>query len=295
MEQELAIAAGSAHGLVTRYALLADGFSASSIDRRIRKGLLLVEYPGVYRVGHRAPSTESRYLAAVLACGEGARLEGPAAAFLLGLMRGPQPPPHVICPTQRQIDGIVTRRSRSLDRLDVTLVRGIPTTTVQRTLVDLAATLEAGALARACHEAMVRHGVSAERVEAVLRRCPTSPGAATLRRVLRGDERVTLSVLERRFLRLLGEVGLPLPITNRRAGSHWVDCRWPARRLTVELDSYRFHSSRHAWEQDRRRERDARARGDEFRRYTYGDVVEAPQLMLKELRDLLAPMCPGAS
>jgi hypothetical protein len=67
-----------------------------------------------------------------------------------------------------------------------------------------------------------------------------------------------------------------------------VDCRWPARALTVELDSYRFHSSRHAWEQDRRREREARARGDEFRRYTYGDVLENPQPMMAELRPLLS-------
>jgi hypothetical protein len=66
-----------------------------------------------------------------------------------------------------------------------------------------------------------------------------------------------------------------------------VDCRWPAQRLTVELDSYRYHSSRHAWEQDRRREREAHARGDDFRRYTYGDVMERPRLMLAELRVVL--------
>jgi len=41
----------------------------------------------------------------------------------------------------------------------------------------------------------------------------------------------------------------------------------------VELDSYAFHNSRHAWEQDRRREREAYARGDEFRRYSYDDVL----------------------
>jgi hypothetical protein len=37
-------------------------------------------------------------------------------------------------------------------------------------------------------------------------------------------------------------------------------------RLTVELDSYRYHGSRHAWELDRRREREAYARGDDCRR-----------------------------
>ena len=98
---------------------------------------------------------------------------------------------------------------------------------------------------------------------------------------------MTLSKLEALFLDLLRDNGLPLPITNRPAGGRRVDCRWPAHRLTVELDGYRFHNSRHSWEQDRRREREARARGDDFRRYTYGDVMENATLMLAELRPLL--------
>jgi very-short-patch-repair endonuclease len=121
----------------------------------------------------------------------------------------------------------------------------------------------------------------------VLARRPTSPGAAKLRAVLRGDVHVTLSKLEARFLALLREDGLDLPKTNRPAGARRVDCRWPEHRLTVELDSYRYHHSRHAWEQDRRREREAHARGDDFRRYTHDDVFEHPQPMLAELRALL--------
>jgi hypothetical protein len=102
-----------------------------------------------------------------------------------------------------------------------------------------------------------------------------------------GHVQVLLSELERQFRRRLEQADLPRPITNRRAHGRRVDCRWPDRRLTVELDSYRYHRSRHAWEQDRRREREARARGDEFRRYTYGDVIESTGLMLTELHALL--------
>jgi hypothetical protein len=76
-------------------------------------------------------------------------------------------------------------------------------------------------------------------------------------------------------------------LESRYAGTHFVDCRWPAARLTVGLDSYRYHGSRHAWQQDRRREREARARGDEFLRYTWADVYEEPAAMLRELRGLL--------
>lgn len=173
------------------------------------------------------------------------------------------------------------------DERDAALRHAIPLTTVPRTLVDLAASLPEPALARACHEAGVLHDVTPTQVEAVLDRRPNSPGASSLRKVLLGDVPVTLSVLERKFLSRLRDAGLPLPKTNTSAGGRRVDCRWPEHRLTVELDGYRYHRSRHAWEQDRRRERSARARGDEFRRYTYGDVFEDSRLMLRELHGLL--------
>jgi hypothetical protein len=165
--------------------------------------------------------------------------------------------------------------------------RAIPVTTVARTLVDLAAVLAPDDLARACHEAGVRHRTTPADVEAALARWRRAPGAGKLRRILRGDARVTLSKLEERFLARLREAGLALPQTNRPSSGRRVDCRWPELGVTVELDSYRYHQSRHAWEQDRRREREARARGDEFRRYTYGDVFEYPRPMLAELRALL--------
>ena len=109
-----------------------------------------------------------------------------------------------------------------------------------------------------------------------LARRPNARGAANLRAVMSGEARVSLSRLESRFLELLREHGLPLPQTNRPAGGRRVDCRWPEHRLTVELDSYGFHNSRYSWEQDHRREREAYARGDQFRRYTWGECSSSP-------------------
>lgn len=288
VEQKLARLALTRHGVVTRTELLAAGVTAGELRQRLTRGVLLREYPGVYRVGHRAPSLEARYLAAVRSCGGGALLRGRAAGHLLGLLGGGRPPPpEVLTVTERRIEVVRTVRSRRMDRRDATLFKGIPVTTIVRTLVDLSATLDVVALARACHEAGVRYRATPSQVEAVLERRPNSGGAGKLRLVLRGDAPVTLSRLEAGFLERIREAWLPLPQTNRPAGGRRVDCRWPARRLTVELDSYRYHGSRHAWEQDRRREREARARGDEIRRYTYGDVFEQPALMLEELRLLL--------
>jgi hypothetical protein len=269
---------------VTRGQLLLAGVSHEEIRQRQRRGALIRQYRGVYRVGHCAPSLEARYMAAVLACGEGAALSGRAAGYLLGLLKRAAPPPEVTAPTERRVPGIQTRRSR---KVEATSYRGIPVTTIPRTLVDLAAVLEEDDLARAVHEAEIKHRTRPTLIEAVLRRYPNAPGAGKLRGVVRGSVPVTLSELEKRFLRLLEEHGLPLPETNRPAGGRRVDCRWPKQRLTVELDSYRYHHTRHAWELDRRREREAHARGDDFRRYTYGDVFERPQAMLAELSRVL--------
>jgi very-short-patch-repair endonuclease len=285
--------ASRSHGVVTRRELLGAGVSREEIAQRLETGALLREYRGVYRVGHRAPSVEARYLAAVRACGPGALLSGRAAGHLWGLIKGAAPPPEVTTRTERRITGVITHRARSNDVAGTTH-RGIPVTTVPFTLVALAAQVPSDELARACHEAGVRYGTTPRQVDAVLAKRPRTRGAKQLRRVLHGDTKVTLSKLEQRFLALLEHEGLALPQTNRRAGTRRVDCRWPSHRLTVELDGYRYHRSRHAWERDRRREREAHARGDQFRRYTYGDVLERPALMLAELRALLRASTEGA-
>jgi hypothetical protein len=209
-----------AHGVVTRGQLLRAGITAEEIRQRMRNGSLQREHPGVYRVGHPARSVQATFLAAVWACGDGAVPSGRAAAHLWGLIEGRAPRPEVTAPTKRRVQGVVTRRGKDIE---ATTHRGIPITTVPRTLVDLAAHLPLDALARACHEAGVKYETTPRQVEAVL---------AKRARVKRRQE----------------------------------GC---------------------AWEQDRRREREARARGDEFRRYTYGDVVETPRLMLAERGALL--------
>lgn len=288
VEEILAIQASRSHGVVTRRELHLAGITAGQIKGRIEAGALIPVHRGVFRVGHCAPSLEARYMAAVKACGERSLLAGRAAAHLFGLLKGPPSVPEVLAPTQHNLKGVLTRRRRAIQPEDATTWRGIPVTTIPRTLVDLAAMLQEPALARAVHEAEVRHGITPKSVEDVLARRHNWPGSRRLRRVLWGDIPVSLSRLEAAFIAGVRGAGLPLPETNRPAGGRRVDCRWPEERLTVELDSYRFHNTRHAWEQDRQREREARARGDEFRRYTWTDVIEQPRPMLADLGSLLA-------
>lgn len=278
------------HGNVTRRQLLNAGLTTDQIRGRVANGTLIPKHRGVYRVGHAAPSVEADYMAAVLACGDGAVLAGPAAAHLLGIQRGKAPPAEVIARAERRVKGVRTRRSW-VHRSERTRWRGIPVTTPARTLVDLAAVLSPEDLALACHEAGVRHHTTPRQVKAVLKRHPNAPGAAKFRPIFDGDAPAILSWMEGRALRAVLRAGLPRPEVNRKKGANYLDLRWPG--LTVELQSYRFHHSRHAWERDHDRRRAARARGDEFRSYTYEDVLEG-RAMVEELTELLATLARAA-
>lgn len=276
--------AASQHGVVTWRQLRAARIDRDGIRRRVRSGRLHRVHRGVYAVGHAGLSVEGRYLAAVLACGPGAVLSHRAAAHVLRLIRGTPPPPEVIAPTKREVEGVDTHRSNRLHRLEHSVLDGIPLTTVPRTLVDLAADLGLADLARACHEAHVRHATTPAMVEAVIARAPNRSGTARLRQAFLGDD-LLLSQLETAFLKLLCGAGLPLPQTNVRRAEGRVDCHWPQFGLTVELDSYRFHATRRQWEDDVRRDR--RTRDPNRLRLTWGDVFERPRETLAELMPLL--------
>lgn len=215
-DQIIARLAWRTHGVVTRRRLLAAGVSDKEIKVRLRRGSLIRLYPGVYRVGHAAPSVEATYMAAVLACGRGSELMGAPAAHLYELTKGDAPAPVIRTPTERRVAGIETHRTRSEAR--GTLWRGIPITTVPQTLMDLTSSVTEKDLILACHQAQVRFGVRPDQVR----------GRA--RRILAGAVPVTLSALEDRFLQRLHEHGLPAPRTNRHTrGRTCVDCRWPRR------------------------------------------------------------------
>jgi very-short-patch-repair endonuclease len=295
VEEKVARLAGRSHGVVSRDELRSAGLTQAEIKSRLARGFLIPIHRGVFRVGHAAPSLEARYTAAVKACGPGSLLRGHAAAHLLHLLKRPPSLPEVLTTRRVRPAGVSVHRCRRIDPRDATEWRGVPVTNVPRTIVDLAATLDPPDLARAFHEAVVRHHIKPDSVERVLGRRHNWPGSKDLRRVIWGDEAVSLSKLESSFIAVLRRARLPLPETNRLVDGRYVDCRWPEQRLTVELDGYAYHGTRHAFELDRQREREARARGDEFRRYTWRDVAEDPELMLEDLRALLSRQLPLAA
>ena len=272
--------ADARQGHVTRSLLLNAGIDGNRIDRWLLDGRLRRVHTGVYVVGHRAPSMLGNYAAAALAGGSGARLSHAPCAHVLKLDRGAAaPPPEVTVPTtaHRRRPGIVIHRVGAIPWQDCATAHGIAIMSVPRTLLDRAPRLTPEQLAEACHEAWVHHRTRPHHVEACVARNPHKPGAKKLLAAMVAD--VTLSELERGFLRLLRAHGLPLPRTNIDHAGDKVDCHWPQFGLTIELLSYRFHGSRAAFERDV-----ARRRRSNHVAYTYGDVFERAAQTIADLR-----------
>ena len=284
-----ALRAERQHGRITRTQLLEMGADARCVDRWLADGRLRRVHNGVYAVGHAAPSMLGDYMAAVLACGEGAALSHRAAAHLLRLLPGRPPPAEVTVPTLggRSRPRIVVHRVAALHRLDVVPLHGMRVTIAPRVLLDLAPGLSPGDLARACHEAWVHHRTAPRHIEACIARNPHKKAIAKLRAASGSD--VTLSKLEDRFLVLLREHGLPRPRTNIDRRGDKVDCHWPQLDLTVELVSYRFHGSRHAFEADV-----ARRRRSNHIAFSWGDVFERGERTMAELIEEISRRGSGA-
>src|SRR3954466_1861865 len=141
------------HGLVGRRQLVAIGMSDRGIARRVARGRLHRMHAGVYTVGPPRLTQKERWMAAVIAGGQGARLSHVDAASLWGFYEARAAAVHVTVLHRRRVNGIILHRTRRLDPTDVTERHGIPVTTVARTFVDLTECLSEDRLLRALREA----------------------------------------------------------------------------------------------------------------------------------------------
>ena len=132
--------ASKQHDVVSIAQLLAAGLTRPGVKRRVRAGRLHRVLRGVYAVGTPALTREGRWMAAVLACADGAVLSHESAAPLWSISPTSPPWAHVTVPGnggRRRRKGIVLHRSTTLTPADVTRRKGIPVTTHARTMRDL--------------------------------------------------------------------------------------------------------------------------------------------------------------
>ncbi len=233
-------------------------------------------------------------MAAVLAGGDGAALGHMAAAQLYRLRGGFRVPVDVIAPRARRPRRGIRFHRVVLPADELTVVEGIPVTTVPRTILDCAATATAREVERMLNEAEVLRLHDQLSLLDLLHRHPTRAGSVNVRTALEKRAEgatVTKRELEERFIPFLDGIGVRRPEVNAlvHAGGRTfeVDCVWRAERVVVELDGRQFHDAAEAFELDRLRDRALVTAGWAVLRVTWRQLGSGREALARDLTALL--------
>lgn len=270
--------------------------SEKMIKTRIAHGGLNRLHRGVYAVGHRAITVESRWMAAVLAHGPRAVLSHRSAGQLWGLHpRGGIEPEITVPGSKKTKKGILAHRGVLL-RDEVVRMRGIPVTSVPRTMFDLAGTQSEREVERAWNEMEVRGFRDRLSVPHLVERYPGRRGSLVLARLAERKETsvgITRNDLEEAFLALIDRFGLPRPRMNAhlavRERFYEIDCLWEDRRVAIELDGGGAHRTTKAFHDDRERDRILTAEAFTTARITWDHIHQTPTEVASDLRRILTP------
>jgi hypothetical protein len=284
--------------------LIALGLSESAVHKRAATGKLYRFHQGVYGI---APLSllpaNARHLAAVLACGPGAALSHRSAADLHGLRRTSRAGIDVIVPGghTRERPGIDVHCSLTLTPDDITIVDGIPVTTVARTALDLAAVVSRRHAERALDQAEAERLFDLRALTEQLKRNPRHPGAPVLASILAthtAGSTATWSELEELCLAATRAAGVPPPQVNAFVNpgdgepAIRADFVWRAQRIIVEADGFQTHGTHHAFEDDRRRDQRLTLAGWTVVRVTWRQLCEEPERIAATLIGLLTQRRP---
>jgi hypothetical protein len=250
--------------------------SEAAVSRWVDTGYLYPTHPRVYAVGHRIANEPSRLFSLALYAGPDAALSHGTSAYWRGWLRYPVRATHVSTPRRirGRISGVVFHGRRALER---ELVNGIPCTTVERTLLDLAATESSRLVHRSLAQLDYERRLDAAAVRAVCGR--GRRGSAALLHALNTyipQLARTKSELEDEYLYVCQRFGIPLPEVNVYVRGEEVDCLWRDLGLVVELDGGGNHSSRAQRRRDQRKALELRAAGLTVVRYSEDQVFSDP-------------------
>ncbi len=292
--------AGGQHGVAGLEQLAELGLSARAVQLRAAAGRLHRLHSGVYAVVPPVLlSRDGRWMAAVLAAGNGALLSHHSAGALQEIRPSARARPEVSVPgrAMRRRPGIDIHRSRTLTDGDATTVRGIPCTSPARTLLDLAGVLDRRSLERALDQAEILELFDLPALRDQIERNRTRAGARKLSDVLAehyAAGTVTRSELEERFLALVRGASLPLPEVNA-----WItlpdgeqaiqaDFVWREHRLVIETDGWRTHRTRQAFESNRLGDQRLFAAGWRVARITWRQLTGEPDRIAALIAALLS-------
>ncbi len=276
--------AGGQFNRISRQQLLELGVSADTVDDWLAKGKLVAVEQGVFAI---APllgyDDRGRWMGATLTA-LGTVLSHVSAASAWGFWSLPRPFETVTRPGSggpRRHGGLRVYRSLTLEG-DWMLLDGIPITTVERTLLDLAARVSDRALARAVREVIRLEKTTLIAIGDALGKHRGRRGAARLGAVLSRYSGLPLnrarSGAEVRALECLRDAGRPPPALNRRIAGEEADLSWQAFRLIVEIDGGPFHLD---VGEDKRKQARWEAAGWTVRRIPSDAVYERPGELLR--------------
>ena len=276
--------AGRQFNRISRRQLRALGLSEHAIEHRVASGRLVIVEQGVFAIAPIFDDDDwGRWMGATLTA-PGTVLSGASAGAAFGFWTQPRWFEVVTRPGSggpRRCGGLLVCRSSTLHG-ECTTLRGIPVTSAERTLLDLARSASGPALARALREAVRLECTTATRLGDALARFRGRRGSHRLARTLAAYSGLPLerarSGAEIRALQILRDAGRPMPRLNARIAGEEADLSWPSYRLIVEVDGKPFHLD---VGEDARKEALWRAAGWTVRRLSSDDVYERPSRLLR--------------
>lgn len=289
----VATAAATCHGLVTVDDLERLGVPRRRFEVLVRNGFVHRVGRGVYAVSGAPDTWERRVAAGLLILGPSSVVSHAAAARLHGLDRWTtcDVAEFTVPRAQRSGAGVpgVVHTTSHLDRLDVVTVGPYRVTSATRTIIDLARAGASRIRLEAAIDSAVRAGLTTPSVLA--RRIDALRGRGRWGCRLLEDLVVDSgghSRLERLFLRLVREAGLPRPVTqvvHRSQGRHIarVDFLFPEFGVVVEVSGRHGHTSPSERAHDAQRRNDLQELGRSVYEYTWADVTDRPQYVVATL------------
>jgi very-short-patch-repair endonuclease len=258
-----------------------------AIEHRVSTGRLHLVSRGIYAVGRRELTPHGCWMAAVLACGDGAVLSHRSAAELWGIGHEESGRIDITIRRRSRLErrGIKVRSRPSLGATSVVRRHGIPVTSPVQTLIDLATELKPLRLERAVNEADKLDLVDPEALRAALDAHKGELGVKRLATLLdRHTFRLSDSDLEVLFRPLALAAHLPVPLTKHRVLEYETDFFFPDHGLIVETDGLRYHRTPAQQARAARRDQAHTAAGYRVLRFTHWQIAYSADEVTDVLR-----------
>lgn len=283
--------AGHQHGLVTRVDLWRLGITRHEIDGNIDRGRLDVVHPGIYNLDSVPPTWKTMVLGGVLSAGQLALASHRCAAALWGFDAVYGSTIEVTVPYLKspEPDRVLVHRTRRSNPEG--LVDGIPTTTPERTIFDLAPILPARVLEKAARSAVHAGLTTSALLDEEVGRSGGRGVAGTRRmrwlvQTLAADRSGSASEIDLKYI--IFDSPIPRPIQQLRiqrpdGSSAYPDFAWTDLKRIVEADGFVAHGSPEQLQEDLRRQNDLMDLGWEIRRFTATEIREHPLRVQSEI------------